>query len=461
MSVRPYDAEGTVQTIVENGLCTQCGFCEPICPTRAIALKINDESGEILPQVDADACVMCPLCLAVCPGEEVDFVDHQQRRFGIDETPKYFGYVRDAYLAWSTDDSYRFRAASGGVATRLAAHALSTGVLDYLIFARPRADDPFRTETVLCSDPADLDSAHGSIYYPVPLGEGMNLLFERNVPRDAKLGIIGLPCHLHGALNMFDNGKFRRYRWHIVFGIFCGGTWTYRAVDEYLAGKGLRRDQLSAFSFRSGGWPGNIEFTTHEGVSVAEARHNPALPERINKASIFSANSFFTPHRCLTCSDGMADLADLSFGDPWLKSERGDKLGKTLVVCRSALGASLIESAENSGLIQTSPLSPELAVASQKGMLTFKQNFLAFNRVIALFTRRRTPRYNYSWMAQDKVHWSIHAYTLVSYVNHLVGRHANRRWLRMPLSILQGAIARTIKKHFVRLTPHDEENFFS
>jgi len=404
---------------------------------------------------------MCPLCLEVCPGERVDFVRHQRERFAVERTPKYYGHIRDAWLAWSTDAAHRFRASSGGVATKLAAYALSSGALDYVLYARPRKDDPFRTETLLCSDPAELEQAHGSIYYPVPLGEGLGLLLSSGVPRDAKLGMIGLPCHVHGALNAFETGKFRRYRWQLVFGIFCGGTWTYRAIDEYLATKGLQRDQLSAFAFRSGGWPGKIEFRMRDGRTVSEARHNPAITERINKASIFSANSFFTPHRCLTCSDGMADLADISFGDPWLKSERDDKAGKTLIICRSAVGAALIAAAERAGVIETAPLDPALAVVSQKGMLTFKQNFLAFNRVVALVTRRRTPRYTYGWSENERVHWSIHVYTLVSYVNHLVGLHANRRWLRLPLSILQGAIARIIKKHFVRLTRYDDQNYFS
>lgn len=461
MAVRQYDPEGTVETIVENGLCTQCGFCEPICPTRAISLEIDQASGQILPRVAAADCVMCPLCLEVCPGERVDFVRHQRERFGVERTPKYYGHIRDAWLAWSTDASHRFKAASGGVATKLAAYALSSGALDYVLYARPRKDDPFRTETLLCSDPAELEQNYGSIYFPVPLGEGLGLLQSCKVPRDAKLGIIGLPCHVHGALNAFDTGKFRRYRWQLVFGIFCGGTWTYRAIDEYLATKGLRREQLSTFSFRAGGWPGNMELRTRDGRTISEARHNPALTERINKASIFSANSFFTPHRCLTCSDGLADLADISFGDPWLKSERDDKAGKTLVICRSEIGAELISAAVHAGVIETAPLAPALAVASQKGMLTFKQNYLAFNRVVSLITRRRTPQYTYDWAQRETVHWSIHVYTFVSYVNHLVGLHANSRWLRMPLSMLQGAIARLVKKRYVTLTPYDDQNYFS
>jgi coenzyme F420 hydrogenase subunit beta len=289
----------------------------------------------------------------------------------------------------------------------------------------------------------------------------MNLLFERKVPTDSRLGVIGLPCHVHGALKMMNTGRYKRYRWHIIFGIFCGGTWTYKALDTYLATKGFRRDDVTRFTFRTGGWPGNIEFETTDGQIFSEARHNPALVERVNRASIFSANSFFTPHRCLTCSDGLADLADISFGDPWLKSEREDRVGKTLVITRSSKGLALLKDALSAGLVECTPLEPDLAVVSQKGMLTFKQNYLAFNRVIGLLRGRRTPKYRYSWSDRASVPWSLHVYTLTAYLNYLVGRHINVRWLRIPLSILQGLTARIIKQYFVRLTTRDGENYFS
>jgi coenzyme F420 hydrogenase subunit beta len=461
MPCQTYDPEGTVETIVDNGLCTECGFCEPVCPTRAIRLEEDPRSGEILPRVDPELCVMCPLCLAVCPGETVDFDRYFEEYIGTTEYAKYTGYIERTYLGWSTDDRRRHGAASGGVLFELARFALESGRLDYLIFAKPRSDNPFRSETILTNRPEDLEGASGSIYYPVPLGENIDRLLHENVPRSAKLGLIGLPCHVHAAHKTFDTGRFRKYRWELLFGVFCGGTWSYKAIDQYLETKQLKRDDVSRFAFRGGGWPGKISLTTKDGRTIEEERHKPAITDRINKGSIFSANSFYTPHRCLTCSDGLADLADISFGDPWLKSQKGERDGKTLIVTRNEKALRLLMAAEAAGVVKLARLDNELAVVSQKSMLTFKQNYRVFSRIIGLITGRRTPRYEYKWLKNDRTPRALYAYALASYLCHLVARRTDSKYLRIPLATIRGLIARFTKDYLVRLTPRDRENYFS
>lgn len=461
MARQPYDAEGTVESIVNNGLCTECGFCEPICPTNAIRMQEDGRTGEILPKVDPELCVMCPLCLAVCPGETVDFDKYFREYIGTSEYEKYGGYIEKTYLGWSTSQENRHRGASGGVIFELARFALESGQIDYLMFAKPRWDAPFRSETILTNDPTDLEGASGSIYYPVPLGEGVDLLLEREISSSAKLGLIGLPCHIHGAHKTFDTGRYRRFNWHLIFGVFCGGTWSYKAVDQYLAAKGVERQDVASFAFRGGGWPGKITFTTKDGRTLEEERHKPAITDRINKASIFSANSFYTPHRCLTCSDGLADLADISFGDPWLKSQKGETRGKTLIITRTRRASDLLDAAQSAGIIDLEQIDNELAVVSQKSMLTFKQNYRVFNRIIALATGRRTPNYNYKWLTDDRSPRAIYMYALISYFCHMVARRTDSKYVRVPLAILRGIVARAIKDHVVRLTSRDGENYFT
>jgi len=50
----------------DGDLCTACGTCVDMCPTRALTL----EEGE-LPRVDPDRCIGCSLCASNCPSQAV------------------------------------------------------------------------------------------------------------------------------------------------------------------------------------------------------------------------------------------------------------------------------------------------------------------------------------------------------------------------------------------------------
>ncbi|MDD2884796.1 MAG: 4Fe-4S binding protein [Azonexus sp.] len=52
---------------IDPDMCTACGDCKPVCPTKAIS------SGKIFYKIDAATCTECdghndsPLCVDVCP----------------------------------------------------------------------------------------------------------------------------------------------------------------------------------------------------------------------------------------------------------------------------------------------------------------------------------------------------------------------------------------------------------
>src|SRR5262249_16161619 len=71
--------------IVEGGLCHRCGSCVGICPTGVLERDENE-----YPKVARlSACTDCDLCVKVCPGDEFNFHDLHQKRFGtggVDES---------------------------------------------------------------------------------------------------------------------------------------------------------------------------------------------------------------------------------------------------------------------------------------------------------------------------------------------------------------------------------------
>lgn len=59
------DGQYIIPNIVEPDLCTLCGFCVQICPTRA--LRIHEDENSTSLQLETRLCTSCTKCRNVCP----------------------------------------------------------------------------------------------------------------------------------------------------------------------------------------------------------------------------------------------------------------------------------------------------------------------------------------------------------------------------------------------------------
>ena len=447
--------------VVQNGLCAQCGFCHTVCPVHAIEIQRDLTAGENLPLVNKDRCIFCLSCIQVCPGLGVDFDRYYRTYLSRASYSKYRGYIKNAYIGYSSNRTHRSNSASGGLLSELAAFALESGILDYIVYAEQKKENPFQVQTQITGNPEQIRKNTGSIYFPVPLGRGLTELLETHISKNDRLGLIGLPCHIQGVHKLSDINRFKKYNWYLLFGIFCGGTWTYRATEAILRELGENKKSLVRFSFRGKGWPGKISWTRKDGSECEISRHHRKGIKNMVLSSIFLANSMYTPHRCFTCSDGLAELSDLAFGDPWLQSLKEETLGKTMVVVRTSKARDLLEQAQSAGVIRFKEVSDWEVMVAQKGMLMYKQNFQAFFPPVKLLGRKLTPQFNYIWQGKEKIPTSIRVYAYVSYTNYLIGKKFPWPWLRFFLTSLQSLVGRIIKKRFFYLTDRDQDNYFS
>jgi hypothetical protein len=138
---------------------------------------------------------------------------------------------------------------------------------------------------------------------------------------------------------------------------------------------------------------------------------------------------------------------------------RQDSDGSSLVVVRTEIGARLLEAASIAGVVARHAISLDDVLVSQKGMLSFKQNYEAFQAALrGAKPQQPAPVYRYGWEDGGPMPLALRWYARLAYFSN--NKRNARRWMRILLVVVQALLARYIKRSVVQLTDHDHENYF-
>jgi len=408
---------------VEPTLCSQCGACAAVCPKGAITLP-RDPAGNYYPHVDEQTCgTACGVCASVCAGNGTDWPSLHEWRFGAPYMPAPIGHCLAAYSGWALDENVRKASASGGLITALLGHMLQTKQIDA---ACVTVLDRFEPATKLVTTPEQVAEAAGSIYFSNP---ALNIARQFN-DFPGRVAFVGLPCHIASLNKAIRCGVVRKDKIALIAGIFCGRTATLELMRSFLRRKHLNPDQVRQMRLRGNGWPGTFRFTMQDG-SVHEFVYPP--PEYMAMWKFYQ----HTPPYCLLCSDPLAALADVSFGDAWLPEFREDRLGTSAVIVRTGAGAEALSRAQADGAVQLAPIDPAAIVKSQRQQVFSKQTNQRNVRRIAKLLRRPLPEDNgiQQW---PKGKAAGTAYAAFQWANCLLSRRPAWRWLLslLPLEML-------------------------
>ncbi len=348
-------AIATVEDVAGCGLCMGCGTCAGICPHGAITMTENRQ-GLVIPSVDRARCTDCGRCLEVCPGIEVDFQALNEEVFSRQPEDPLLGVCCDAWLAHSSNAAFRDRASSGGALTELCIHAIELGVARAVVAVDFLDDDPLSAAPRLLCDEEALRGACGSKYIPVPVGSVLSQI------RDAEGAVVfvGLPCHIHGLRKAMKGDRSLSEKVVLAFGLACGMVPSRCASEFFLSRHGIDCRDVRHLAYRGQGWPGKISITLADGQTRSLARRPPRT-KPLSIVTHMAAFGFhhFHPWRCLTCPDRTAELADVSFSDPYLPELLGTDIhGRTLVLLRNPRARDLIEGAARAGRIVLERLDP-------------------------------------------------------------------------------------------------------
>ena len=164
---------GSVKEVVEAGLCIGCGLCEalaPECWKMAYTPQGRLRPSRIGPGSDAAILKACPGAVARPNGETAPLGD------------AVWGSYHRMQEAWAGDPDTRFRAATGGVLTALAAHLLRSGEARFILHCAADPQAPMRSVWCLSGTPGQLLQRAGSRYGPSDTLAGLQAALDRDEP---------------------------------------------------------------------------------------------------------------------------------------------------------------------------------------------------------------------------------------------------------------------------------------
>ena len=355
----------TIVQVVKDGLCTGCGTCIALCPEEAIKLTINEKKGIYVPKLNEEKCNNCGFCYEVCPGHEVDFKQLNLEIFGKESEDVLIGNYLNCYIGHSTDYDIRYNSASGGLITQLLIFALKEGIIDGALVTRMKKDNPLEPEPFIARTREEIIEASKSKYCPVPANVALKEILESK--EGEKFAVVGLPCHINGIRKAEGINKRLKEKIYLHIGIFCGHAPNFLGTEFLLNKLGIKKGDVKNLSYRGEGWPGSMKVSLESGELLL------LLPDYWG--GLFGLN-FFTPARCLLCSDGICELADISFGDAWLPELSDDKIGKSIIVSKNEIGEKLLQAMKLKNKIELNETSAKKVIQSQAGMLYFKKKNL-------------------------------------------------------------------------------------
>ena len=263
------------------------------------------------------------------------FIDRVlQKQWSSGDIERYVGQYLSSNLSYATDRSIRRRAASGGVASALLIHGLSSGLIDgAVVCVTTMVNGKVRTQFKIATSPEEVIAAQGSKYVETRfLKEVLPLIrsFE------GKVAVVGLPCDVSNLLRWCKKERDLEDKVGLTIALVCGHNSKTELIDEITS----RLEKKSAqkivdYRFRVGHWRGRLEADLTDGTTISE-------PSKYfnDYQNLF----FFCERKCMACSDHYGYAADISIGDVWLFRLKNDPIKHSGVIIRSVTGRDFYQS---------------------------------------------------------------------------------------------------------------------
>jgi coenzyme F420 hydrogenase subunit beta len=315
------EKEGYVELrkrVIDAGLCTMCGGCVASCPVTVLDFAKDSIILE-------GECIECGTCFRICPGKGIDLSLHEKELFGRSRKKVIgtrFGiHMEREHLTSSVMEFVKASYYGGRVASVLIS-AMEKGLIDSVLMTDWGEEGLIsQGRAAIARSREDILSLVSSKYVFSPV---LTLLREAHEDHTLhRLAVVGLPCHVQALRNMMKDPVASKYTTKVryVLGLNCGAP--LRSEDDW-------RTSISPLV---GMDPGSINgFRAHK-VAGTKIELEAWMKDGEKKSKVVPIGSYLSIFakgpiwsRCLMCTDYSAELSDITFGTPIIRSGKGKEL---------------------------------------------------------------------------------------------------------------------------------------
>ena len=324
--------------IIDQALCTRCGLCVGVCPVAALSLTSDN-----FPYLRG-SCIACGSCFTCCPGAEVDFPALSTALFDRPYNPTALqGHVENTYVGHAAQKQIRQQGSGGGLITALLCFLLEKKKIDGALVVGSDPLKPYRSKAILTSSPEVLLQASQAKY-----GLNASLASLRELHKcEGKFAVTALPCQVHALRKLPQGAPKLAAKIELILGLHCSCGLEFQALLDMLKAKKIHKGEVERLCFRGPAWPGAVVAEKRDGCKI------PLYPSEAHSTVHQLLGGLYGAERCLVCMDGLAEYADLSFGDFSAAEYTDGKLNTltqcTLVCQRTSKGLELLKEAERAG----------------------------------------------------------------------------------------------------------------
>ena len=304
-----------LEEICASGLCTGCGICESLAGTDRGQMTMV-EPGYLRPRTKhAIPPPVMDRILDICPGVSIDGACAER-------TPLHDAVMGPGVSVWrghATDDEVQFRAAAGGALTALGMYLIDSDEGKFVLHVVASKEAPMMT---------------------APLIDVTEQL-KKNEP----FAFIGKPCDEAAVRNLQRHDARAKELIKYTLTLSCAGVPALSFSHQFIKRHAMSPDELETFRYRGYGWPGPTYARTSDGREAQESYLEMWYPYQ---------EKWKTQFRCKICTDATGELADITSVDDWPTGfpERDEKVGRSLVVARTAAADRLMRNAIRAGYLE-------------------------------------------------------------------------------------------------------------
>jgi coenzyme F420 hydrogenase subunit beta len=332
----------TIGSVVEDGLCAQCGWCVVSCPSAAITQR-ETPAGHLMPEIDEEKCTHCGTCHRNCSGW------HLEEGLLDAASDLLEGPILATFVGHAADPELRSKAQSGGIVSAILCHQLESGNISRALVTEMPADGSLRPCAFLAQTREQVLRARGSKYCPVRYDSLLSSGFKGL----DSAAIVGTSCQIQTVCNA---NKHHTSRVSLMIGLFCDRIFSHCAIDYFLEAANVRRKDVSSIRFKDrshGPFPGDIR--------IERGKSDPVYLSNDIRLDI---KPVCTPNRCRLCFDKLNVLADIAVGDTW--GIAFSKEGLSAILVRTQRGFDALCAAESAGAIVINSVLPQSIFRGQQ-----------------------------------------------------------------------------------------------